>query len=347
MYNLNYNVTNARLNRPVGRPFVPTPRADPFSSSIVLAVPGAIFRNGYVNVFNQINAYDDISAYIKFGSILDENTGAYISNSATHSMSLITGSLSTGSYTASSTVVAFSGYEQSVFFTGSKCVQVSPDTGSTDGINLSATKAFVIEGWVAFAVSSSVTGSVPSNFQTYPQRQLAQKYLEGGFPIFSSSYLAVAGWGGPTGGDLDNPQYLPQSASLAFFTDDGTNGSIEEVFLPTSSSQFNALQFKHYAVSSTPAGEYLDRMIIRLYVNGVRVLEKNSSFGINPAITTPTYLFGDEGNAQTLLTQGQEPGAFYQDFRMYNGTNKNYTGSQFQVPPSMIIGKVEPYPQYT
>ena len=345
MYNLNYNVTNARLNRPVGRPFVPTPRADPFSSSIVLAVPGAIFRNGYVNVFNQINAYDDISAYIKFGSILDENTGAYISNSATHSMSLITGSLSTGSYTASSTVVAFSGYEQSVFFTGSKCVQVSPDTGSTDGINLSATKAFVIESWVAFALSSSVTGSVPSNFQTYPQRQIASKYLEGGFPIFSSSYLSIAGWGGPTGADIDIPPYKPQSASLAFFTDDGNNGSLEEVFLPTSSSQFNALQFKHYAVSSTPAGG--NTMTIRLYVNGVRVLEKNSSFGINPAITTPTYLFGDDGNAEPLITNGQQPGAFYQDFRMYNGTNKNYTGSQFQVPPSMIIGKVEPYPQYT
>jgi hypothetical protein len=70
------------------------------------------------------------------------------------------------------------------------------------------------------------------------------------------------------------------------------------------------------------------------------------SFGINPAITTPTYLFGDEGNASTIQTNGQQPGAYFQDFRMYNGTNKNYTGSQFQVPPSMVIGKVEPYPQF-
>ena len=346
MYNLNYNVTNARLNRPVGRPFVPTPRTDPFSSSIVLAVPGAIFRNGYVNVFNQINAYDDISAYIKFGSILDENTGAYISNSATHSMSLITGSLSTGSYTASVDVIAFDGYEQSLFFTGSKGVVVSPDTGSTDGINLSATKAFVIESWVAFALSSSVTGSVPSNFSTYPQRQIASKYLEGGFPIFSSSYLAIAGWGGPTGADIDTPPYKPQSASLAFFTDDGNSGAIEEAFLPTSSSQFNALQWKHYAVSFTPPSGSEGKRV-RLYVNGTLVGTNLMQYGINPAITTPTYLFGDEGNAQTLLTSGQEPGAYYQDFRMYNGTNKNYTGSQFQVPPSMIIGKVEPYPQYT
>ncbi len=345
MYNLNYNVTNARLNRPVGRPFVPTPRFDAFSSSLVVAVPGAIFRNGYVNVFNQINAFDDISAYIKFGSILDENTGAYISNSATHSMSLITGSFATGSYTASSTVVAFEGYEQSIFFTGSKGVVVSPDTGSTSGINLSATNPFVIEGWVAFDLSSSVTGSVPSNFSTYPQRQLAQKYLEGGFPFFSSSYLAVAGWGGPTGVDIDTPPFKPQSASLAFFTNDGNNGAIEESFLPTSSSQFNALQFKHYAVSFTPPSGSEGKRV-RLYVNGTLVGTNLMSFGINPAITTPTFLFGDNGNTSTVETNGQQPGAYYQDFRMYNGTNKNYTGSQFQVPPSMIVGKQEPYPQY-
>ena len=71
MYNLNYNVTNCRLNRPVGRPFIPTWRNDPYSASIVLAIPGAIFKNGYVNVFNQVTPYDDISAYIKSGSTIN------------------------------------------------------------------------------------------------------------------------------------------------------------------------------------------------------------------------------------------------------------------------------------
>ena len=60
MYNLNYNVTNCRLNKPVGKPFVPSPRLDPFSASLVLAVPGNIFTAGYVPVFNQKSEWDDI-----------------------------------------------------------------------------------------------------------------------------------------------------------------------------------------------------------------------------------------------------------------------------------------------
>lgn len=342
MYNLNYNVTNARLNRPVGRPFVPQPRVDAFSSSLVLAVPGAIFRNGYVNVFNQINEFDDISAYIKFGAVLDEQTGAYISNSATHSMSLLPNT--TGSYTASSTVIAFDGYEQSVFFTGSIAVVVSPDTGSTDGINLSATKPFVIESWVAFTTASQIVGN-DETASGYPQRVLAQKYLEGGgFPFGSSSYLAIAGWGGATAGGV--PSYSPVSGGLAFYTNDDANPNLEEGFLPASSSKFDALEWKHYAVSYTPASGS-EGKVVRLYVNGTLIGQGNMTYGIDSAINTPTYLFGDDGNALTASARPEVPGAYYQDFRMYNGTNKNYTGSQFPIPQSMIIGLKEPYPQYT
>ena len=343
MYNLNYNVTNARLNRPVGRPFIPQPRVDPYSASLVLAVPGAIFKNGYVNVFNQINAFDDISAYIKFGAVLDESTGKYISNSATHSMALITGSFATGSYTASSNVVAFSGYDQSIFFTGSKGVVASPDTGSTDGVNLSSTKPFVIEGWVAFTTSSAVVGNSMTS-SGFPQRVLAQKYLEGGgFPFGSSSYLSIAGYGGPT--VLDGPPSFPVSGSLIFYTNDDANPILEESFFPQSSSKFNALEWKHYAVSYTPPSGS-EAKVVRLYINGTIVGRGNMIYGIDSAVNTPTFLFGDDGNALLPAQRPQVPGAYYQDFRMYNGTNKNYTGSQFPIPESMIIGSQEPYPQY-
>ena len=328
MYNLNYNVTNCRLNRPTGKPFVPAWRNDPYSASLVLAIPGAIFKNGYVNVFNQITPYDDISAYIKSGSQYNELTSQYDPVSGNHQIET-TGSL--GIYTPSSTVNNFinQGYETSLLFSGSICLRVSKDTGVGNGVNISTTKPFVIEGWATFDVTSSIGGSTGRIF--------AQKYISGN-PLTSSFYSVVnfAGQGG-------QPSFIDVSGSILFTGTSQSNPSLEEYAGSMSSSLGIPGQFRHFAISSTPISG--TKSVIRTYVSGILQTQQqfNYDFDLNPQLFV--QLFGDEGEGYVnAASASQVPGGYFQDFRMYNGSNKNYTGSLIPLPESMIIGYKEPYP---
>jgi hypothetical protein len=346
MYNLNYNVTNARLNRPVGRPFIPTPRFDAFSSSLVLAIPGTIFKNGYVNVFNQVEAYDDISAYIVSGSALDETTNAYY-ELGTNQNVILTGSY--GRYTASFDVNNFSdsGYRTSLFFTGSKACTISSSDASESGLNLSSRKQFTIESWIAFpATASFATASLGdlTIINPRPNRALAQKYVE--TVIESSSYLYVAGWSGNTAPQSVPPGYIPVSGSSIFYIDNDENGEIN--LYAASSSGWIPLQWKHYAISCTPTTSS-NSSTYRQYIDGQLISEISTQVQMNYKPNTPTEIFGESDpflDPFNEATASQFAGAYYQDLRIYNGTNKNYTGSQFTPPPSMIIGQVQPYPQY-
>jgi|688.fasta_scaffold224649_3 hypothetical protein len=354
MYNLNYNVTNARLNRPVGRPFVPTPRFDEFSSSLVLAIPGNIFKNGYVNVFNQVAAYDDISAYIVSGSVIDEATNAYF-ELGTNQNVVLTGSY--GSYSASFDVNNFSniGYRTSVFFTGSVACTIAPSGNAGSGLNLTSSKSFTIESWVAFpATASFATASGPPGNETLvinavPNRILAQKYVE--TIAASSSYLYVAGWTGNTAAPGVPRGFTPVSGSSVLFIDykDGLGENKELNIFPASSSGWIPLQWKHYALSLTAPTGSSDNAYYRQYIDGKLVSELASRVAINFSPTTATEIFGESNpfiDPFNEASASQVAGAYYQDLRIYNGTNKNYTGSQFTPPPSMIIGEVQPYPQY-
>jgi hypothetical protein len=330
MYNLNYNITNCRLNRPTGKPFVPDWRQDPYSASLVLAIPGAIFKNGYVNVFNQVSPYDDIHAYIKSGSQYDELTSQYYPVSGNHQLET-TGSL--GIYTPSTTVNNFTnvGYETSLLFSGSICLRVSKDVGVGNGVNLSTTKPFVIEGWAAMDVTSSVGGNTGRIF--------AQKYISGN-PATASFYSNInyAGVGGP-------PSYPDVSGSILFVGSSYNNGNpnVETVCGPISSSLSTPTQFRHFAISNTPISGV--NSIIRTYVSGICQGQQtfNYDFDLNPQLFV--QLFGDEGEGYlNPASASQVAGGYFQDFRMYNGSNKNYTGSLIPIPQSMIIGYKEPYP---
>lgn len=344
MYNLNYNVTNARLNRPVGRPFVPTPRFDAFSSSLVLAIPGTIFKNGYVNVFNQVNEYDDISAYIVSGSVLNETTNAYFPLSTTQSVQL-TGSF--GYYSASIAVSNFvnQDYRTSLFFTGSFAATIAATPGNGTGLNLTASKSFTIECWAAFPQTASFSTASGGGIEPIvvvnprPNRTLAKKYVDGNF--LSSSYLYDIGW---TGDTAFGPDLKIVSGSSIFYMDNEIFA--EQAFNPVSSSIWTPYQWKHYAVSYTANTSSLYGTV-RQYINGVLIAQEASIANMIYAPTTPTLLFGDvEVYGGTPESSSQVAGAFFQDFRMYNGTNKNYTGSQFTPPQSMVIGVAQPYPQY-
>ena len=71
MLNLNYNIIGS-VNIGGAQPFragaVYSVRNDIYSSSIVVAIPGNLFRDGdYQNQFGMVNSWDDISAYVKAG----------------------------------------------------------------------------------------------------------------------------------------------------------------------------------------------------------------------------------------------------------------------------------------
>lgn len=341
MYNLNYNITNCRLNKPQGKPFIPSPRTDPYSASLVLAIPGAIFKNGYVNVFNQISPFDDIAPYISSGAFFNESTGKYNSYNTTHSLNL-TGSY--GYYSASVNVNNFAnvGYETSLLFSGSVGLIVSKDTGVGNGVNISTTKPFVIETFAAFAITSSlITGSMSEPSQSFGTRILASKYIQGN-PL-TSSWLAevnYAGQGYP-------PNFgVNKSGSILFAGDAYKNGnpSVETVAYPASSSLGIPNQFRHFAVSNTPISGV--QSIIRTYVDGICQSTQQFDYDFDDNPTLFVQLFGDEGEGLNPVSASQIAGGYFQDFRMYNGTNKNYTGSLIPIPSSMIIGRVEPYPQY-
>ena len=332
MYNLNYNITNCRLNKPTGKPFIPSWRVDPYSASLVLAIPGAIFKNGYVNVFNQITPYDDISAYIKSGSTINELTSQYYPVSGNHQI-VTTGSL--GIYSASYSVNNFAnvGYQSSIMFSGSIGLKVSNDFGLGNGTNISITKPFVIEGWAAFDVTSSFvskssgTGD-PNPISSVGERIFAQQYRAGS--LFSGSYYSAINV-------INRSEYYNYSGSMIFADNYGFD---ETVIYPTSSSLGVPKQFRHFAYSYSPVSSFL-----RMYIDGAIVGQGQltNEFDYNPKLFL--QLFGDEGESfVNAASASQLAAGYFQDFRMYNGTDKNYTASLIPVPQSMIIGYKEPYP---
>lgn len=359
MYNLNYNVTNCRLNKPTGRPFVPYGRPDPYSSSLVVAIPGNIFRQGYVSVFNQTNAFDDISGYLKGGAVFDESIGKYIPAYASYNAEITQSINATGSY-EESTLTNFinNGYLNSAFFTGSISVKLNDTalTSSKNGTNLGSGSNWCIETWVAFDITSSIvsqSGAYPTEqFFGAPNRLLIQKYTPGN--PSTSSYIGYVGVAMDASFAAE-PNLI--SGSMTFYYSALNTGLIppipeEWAIVPTSMSysQQQPLQFRHYALSYSTGSTPYSAGIFRTYVNGL--LQHSQSYDGNAGdifnIPKQTILFGyDQGDVPSFLPEiAIQNGAYFQDFRMYNGSNKNYTGSIIPLPESMIVGLQEPYPVY-
>lgn len=355
MYNLNYNVTNARLNRPIGRPFVPTPRIDPFSSSLVLAVPGTIFKNGYVNVFNQINEFDDISGYLKGDATFDETTGKYVPAYVSHTITP-TGSVG---FVGPNSLNNFSanGYETSLIVSGNMALisnQFSSSLG-TD-FNLSKDTPWTVEAWFAYDVTASLIGSgglsSPSQSVWYgsPNKPIINKYTTTTNPT-GSSYIIYTGFGARLEDPIIPPPPLTLvSGSPAFYYDKNIHaGNPDFRINSTSSSLIIPYVWQHTAITCYPSQS---KGFVNMYINGVKVGSGEISEEIGIAAGTLVELLGDPSpftgstiNAMNNTNFATGSGLFVQDFRFYNGAAK-YTGSSFTPPSSMIVGLQEPYPQY-
>jgi hypothetical protein len=352
MYNLNYNVTNARLNRPVGRPFVPFGRPDPYSASLVLAIPGAIFRQGYINVFNQTNEFDDISGYLKGGSVFNPNTGKYTTPFVSHTLTP-TGSV--GFITGSTTVNQFSaqGYNTSLIVSGNTALNVTPLSSSlgTD-FNLSKDTPWCMEAWFAYDQTAS---AIPSNgsptasiWYGNPNKQWIGHWFTDN-PT-GSSYIAYAGWSGRTDGFNPPPPLTLVSGSPAFYYDSSTHGGNPDYRInSTDSSTIVPFVMQHTAITCYPSASVGK---LNMYINGIRVGGGDITAEIALAPATLITILGNASpntgsvvNAINNSNYATGSGLFAQDVRLYNGAAK-YTGSSFTPPPSMIVGQNEPYPQY-
>jgi hypothetical protein len=317
MLNLNYNIigSNQKIVDRQGAIF--GIRNDPFSASLVVAIPCSLFFDGdYQNQFGMTTAFDDISAYVK-------------GNGAPVGSNLTTAVRTTGSFVAAATGSlikwADQHYNTSLYFSGSASLSVTNTWSANEGANLTFTKDFTIETWAAWPVTASVSGSAPL---WTPDRYLAYKYDPS--VTATSQYLFQ-----PWGGDGGSGRIISGSSRFIYDTSAG------EVLVTASfNNTINVNEFNHYAISYT-SQSFLDSQSdknIRLYINGALVGRyKVTSGDMNQDTAELLQMFGavDTAVPAEQDVQSGTPG-YFTDFRLYNGSNKNYTGSIIPTPQSIV-----------
>jgi hypothetical protein len=316
MLNLNYNIIGS-----IKQEFKATNqyqiRTDPYSASIVLAIPGNLFKNGLdQNQFDMQNSFDDISAYVRGNGSKDGDNLQILLSSSLNPNS--------ASFYATSSYVKFSSpqdrYEESLYFAGESSLVVNKIWPSKQGGNLSFSSSFVIETYAGFIATASYDPAT-TNFQ--PNRIFAYKY-DPGDP--SSSQYFFETWGGNNGAST-------VSGSLAFYYDfDGPIGPSEGAILGNFSNPTGNYTWNHYAVSYESNSRKLYS-----FINGVAQKEVSIPSDIE-FINDTAELLQVFGAVDAQWAQGSYSGsqAVFQDFRMYNGTNKGYTLEGFVPPPSIV-----------
>lgn len=327
MLNLNYNIIGSIGPIVERQGAVYTVRQDPFSSSIVLAMPGNLFKDGdYTNQFGMTNSWDDISAYVKAGpnnAPIGTNLQILYSsslNSSSHSLEIANG------------FTKFIGnkYNESIYMNGVNSFVVNQTWSSGEGANFDINKNFTLEGYFAFIDSASA--NLAGNLS--PKRILAWKY-DPAVPS-SSQYIWQT-----FGGDID-PGIGSNvvSGSISFVYDYTTGIGANEVDVhPTSSFVVTPYAWNHYAVSYTKDswGDGIPNKQIKLYLNGIKVRQE-TVIGDN-FVQDLTELLQIAGAVDSSFVEnGYSGSAFYwQDIKIYNGTDKNYTGSIIPLPESIVV----------
>lgn len=325
MLNLNFNIigsTNLSGVQPFRAGAVYSVRNDPFSASIVLAMPGNLFYDGdYQNQFGMNNPWDDISAYVK-GNGVPVGSNLTVNASTTGS-----GTINTSSLTIFAG--ATSKYNNSVRLDSTSSLLVPQTFAAKSGSNLSFTSSFIVEAYAAWEQPAS--GSV-SSFN--PKREFIYRYDPEA--VSTSSFAWYGNYGGPI-----QPEGSVNSISgstMFFWTQPGVLQTETQVS-GTGSNAIVPFNFKHYAVSYTAidAVDPGQNRRLRLYIDGVlqRTYTVPTNVDIQQDPGEALNVFG-RFDTDSLDYAGNSP-MYYNDFRFYNGTNKNYTGSLIPLPDSMVV----------
>lgn len=318
--------------------FAPYVYPDPYSGSIVSAIPGAVFKQDYDNLFGMNDIWDDISSYVR-------GNGVPIGSDRTVSPS--------GSGTivsASSTPWDRYGYPSSMQIPSNSLLEAGTDSGLFTGFNITTASYspsgsdynWVAEAWVAVPISSSFV---------LPNRSLVTKADSYNLKLFSgtnSSGLVYQnnGEGKYTGSftaslTMETQVNVGDPASIQIYQANNTMGT-------SGSNSMGAYQWYHIAFSSqyqdcgSEAGNPNRYTIYRGFFNGREIFAAPVNLCGAPAFvpkyanyqpSSPALIFGDLFGDTEILTQ---------DFRFYKGTNKNYTSS-FDVNNVYPIVVARPY----
>lgn len=331
MLNLNYNIIGSIGPRVDRQGAIYQIRLDPYSSSLVVAMPGNLFRDGdYTNQFGMTNAWDDISAYIKGGP-----NGAPVGNNVEIILSASLNPTSS-SISLNNNIIKWQNerYNESIYMSGINSLVANKVWNKNEGANFSFSSSFVIESWVAYPDTGSATIS-----SYKPDRIFAWKYDPG---FVSSSQYVWQAWGGdidPGGGVL----LVSGSTRFAYTLVSGSGPIPYEAYAyPQSSSLITPYQWNHLAVVYTSGSEVIGGGLpvnrqLKLYINGN--LNSRVTIAANEEFMQDTAeLLQIMGAVDASYSAGGYSGSavLWQDFRMYNGTDKNYTGSIIQLPQSMV-----------
>lgn len=319
MLNLNYNLLGTIQKGEFKGPVSFEVRNDPFSASIVLAMPGSIFKNGaYQNQFGMVDEFSDISSYVRGGVNLPpsgSNLQTYVSTSGN------------GIAFATSSLVKFTTpserYQTSLYLESTSSVVINKLWPAYQGANLNFTSSFTIETWVAFTTTASASGT-----SFTPDRLFVYKYDPA--VTATSAYLWYGSWGGDIGGP-----YISGSSRFVYDYDSPTGGDEVNTYgtgsLPVVPNQWN-----HYAVSySNNVFDGFYNRKLKIYINGLKIAERTiaaTGQEVNQDINELLQVMGALDGSDRYVGSP----AYFQDFRIYNGTDKNYTGSIIPLPQSMV-----------
>jgi hypothetical protein len=319
--NFVYNVSASIIHKP-GFEYLYEIRNDEFKDSIFLAMPGTLFLRASetASQFGMTNYWDDISSYVRSGNTFVPS-GSNVE--LVYSASLI---LSSSNTFTSSTAIPTENYDGSTRLSGANAFYVTQSYAAKQGPNLTFTSSFTIETWAAFEETGSfitiptISGGTIIGWN--PNRQFVWKFR----PLVaeSSSYWWDGNWNDPVNMNITGSQrfvYKPVQAS-------------ESVLEGTFSTAIIPYQFDHYAISYTSATRTL-----RSYKNQALQFEYQipNEYELNQSITEPLQIMGSLDNGRGVYdSAGSGSGVLFNDFRLYNGTNKNYTGSIIPTPLSIV-----------
>jgi hypothetical protein len=341
MLNLNLNIIGALQPRIYRPSLTYTVRNDAFKDSIVVAMPGSLFYgndltgNYSVPAFDMTNPWDDISAWVRAGYFATTPIGENLPvvYTATGSISpFVSSSVSQSSLTPFPFNSASSengwGYNGSTAISGAASFVVDKlwDT-PISGANISFSSSFVMEMYAAYDVTASYTPPEPGDLCcpiVYPSRQAAWKYDQDGW-IWDSNY---------NGNTQPYPTWLPAyTGSNRFIYESAQGEPVSEYTIAGDTNKPSAVVpyvWKHYALSYT-----LEDRTVRMYVDGALIATSSipSDRGL---ISNPLEKLQVMGAVDDRFGGYNNSLTHFQDFRLYNGTNKNYTGSVISLPDSMV-----------
>jgi hypothetical protein len=330
MLNLNYNINTTQVvqrgEEKLG--FTPYLNADPYSSSLVVAIPGQIFYQGYNPLFGATDTpYYDVSSYIK-------GTGTPYALS-------VTGSNSSQVKGLNGTPWDRYGYTSSMLMPPLAAI----NAGTSSAFLITTGSPWVVEAWVSFPTASNATN--PSHFLLNKVADFGNFNSGNSYSVGVASLTKVAN---PNDGNFPtNTGPYPVSGGLFVQLYNTSQNYGYRTLWPASevSSSFLTGSWHHLAVSMqivSPIGGILFAQY-NGFVDGIKVFQQYAEY---PSVGTPTPM-GNPNAApnQPMLLMGNlfeytqlqlnpvgtpdtwitASAAIFQDFRFYNGTNKNYTAS--------------------